>query len=248
LTCKACNSRAGSGVDAQMGYRKRFLEFVRGSPQGPPIQPTEQRPATWRLRGTLELAGRTLIGGVKREGEAILVDASEHRNNPAVHAAWFAEFEQMTKQADRAHGWLRLTVSQSYDRHEALVGWLRAAYLVAFAAYGYSYALHVFLEPVRDQLAQPKTAVLPVFHLIVPDALATDRGILYVERPGPEPWYSLAVQMGQHLVFLPLLDGQGDLFDRLASDQAKGPELHVIGRELVPWPHRPMHRLDGTRP
>lgn len=136
-----------------------------------------------------------------------------------------------------------------FDDRLARIGWLRAAYLVAFAAFGYSYAFHGSLKPVRRQLAGRDTRTLDHYAILLPDAPQGERRLMIVTAP--EDLRSVAVQMGRHLIFLPApWRPDGLLYEKLAaaSEDAARHRKHRFSERLsfepVPWPHGPMHRLD----
>jgi hypothetical protein len=51
-------------------------------------------------------------------------------------------------------------------RRKADLAWLKAAYMVAFATWGYIYALSPGLRVVRDQLLQYDDEIVPQFVLL----------------------------------------------------------------------------------
>jgi len=84
----------------------------------------------------------------------------------------------------------------------AKVGGLKSAYIVAFAALGYGYVLTKQLQPIRDQIAAPDQELLSGFWANRPNADRSTRQLGLV-RFG-DTVSSVAVQMGRHIVFLPM--------------------------------------------
>ena len=122
-----------------------------------------------------------------------------------------------------------------------LVGWLRSAYLVGFAAFGYRYAFHPWLGVVRQQLAAPNDDVVRFFSATVPTAPPTTRGIIIIEQP--HELRSLVVLMGRQVVFLPWYEDGKGLYDRLLVRAGQESKEDVFGK-IVPWPHSPQYALD----
>src|SRR5689334_22706625 len=96
---------------------------------------------------------------------------------------------------------------------EVKVGWLRSAYVVAFAALGYRYVLRDQRQPIRDQIAAADQDLLRGFWTIEPAADRSKRQIGLV-RFGSDV-SSVTVQMRRHIVFLPR-PGEGDVYAHLA--------------------------------
>jgi hypothetical protein len=70
----------------------------------------------------------------------------------------------------------------AYHRVSADVGWLREAYLVAFAAFGYRHILDPALESVRRQLARPREELISAFKIEDPTRPADVRLLMLVSE------------------------------------------------------------------
>lgn len=129
-----------------------------------------------------------------------------------------------------------MTVYGGYRERAAQVGWLRVAYLVAFAALGYGYIFRRQLRVVRWQLAAPEAEVLTYFSTTTATAEMTTRQLLLVE--GPARWRSLTVQVGRHTVFLPHPDDRdAEIYQRLKEDGSRGGALKLdVSGKIIPWP------------
>lgn len=230
LTCQSCNSRAGTEVDSQMLHLEQVYDFAQG---------TMTRPA----RARLEIGGETLNVELLATGNGIQLVALPRTNDPRRQATVEAEWERLARDRQWPGYEFRITSYERVRYRAALVGWLRAAYLVAFAALGYHYILRPELQIVRTQLTDTTTEVLRVFSITVPAAPRGERRLLLVERP---PWLrSLCVQMGRYAVFLPGLSATTGLYERLARQSGRNQhaELELAGK-LVPWPTKPELALD----
>lgn len=235
LTCRQCNSTAGAMVDHEMMALEQALDFTRD-------------PFAHPARGRLHVGEHTLRVNGEATGDDVQLTVVPKANRPdsAGHIN-----EEIRRRRDEGR-WEGSTLTFELDRgfryRPALVGWLRAAYLVAFAAMGYRYVLHPNLLSVRRQLAEPTAAHLGIFSGIDSEAHPDARRLLLVNEP--VPFRSLLVQMGRNLVFLPRREGEGDLYQRLAAELTPD-RLYTtkFTGEPMHWPDEPTHAEDwpGTR-
>ncbi len=232
LTCRECNSQAGHKLDSQMRLGEDMLDFALGT-----------MPTSVEAQLTLR-SGSSVNVGVQHTGESIVVSGSPRQNDPRVMQAWEDELNWLVERGNWDEHQFGLTLRRGYRNKNALVGWLRAAYLIAFAALGYQYIRNQVLDPVRRQLADVGSDFLQSFSVTMPSAAPTERRILIIKEPAV--FHSVAVQMGRHLVFLPIATVDGaDLYDRLASEQNRNGrfEANISGDEW-PWPTGPTLHLD----
>jgi hypothetical protein len=230
LTCRSCNTRAGTEVDSQMLHLEQMYDFAQGT-------------MTRRARARLEIGGEALNVELLASGSGIQLVGVPRANDPRGQARAEAELERLARDQQWDGYQFRITSYQRFRGRAALVGWLRAAYLAAFAALGYRYIVRPELQIVRAQLADTTAEILPVFSMTMPAARRAERRLLLVEQPS---WLrSLCVQMGRHAVFLPGLSAARGLYDRLArrSGRNRHAELQLTGK-LVPWPTKPELALD----
>ena len=231
LTCKRCNDEAGSGLDSHMLRAENPIAVLRGE------RPDQSHLIRFRIndepgiRGTLK---------VRSDGTMRLEGQPRHTHPEHIMRL------QATMQQLVASGSTDWKVHFDFDRdtHDTLrarVGWLRAGYLVAFAYFGYRYALAPALNRVRDQIRQFQNEQIPAFKLMDPHA-HPDRRLLGVAA---EPIRCIAVAMGRHTILLPEPTDE-TFYERLsvlrtaAGDRATS----FSGVHLLDWPRRPMHVLD----
>jgi hypothetical protein len=88
---------------------------------------------------------------------------------------------------------------EGYRHRESMIGWLRAAYLVAFTALGYLYILIQALNCVREQIRTPAVTLITSFSVVVPKASPQERQLVLLEEPAEIR--SLIVWMGAVIVF-----------------------------------------------
>lgn len=228
LTCQDCNSRAGAEVDSQMLALEQIYNFAAGTMRIP-------------MRARLKVGGETLNIETLATAKSVLAFVLPRNNDPRRLASAEAELARLAEEGQGYQG--QMTFYEDVRYRPALVGWLRAAYLAAFAALGYRYILRRELEIVRAQLADTTRDVLQVFSVTVPTAPSNERRILVVEQP--EWLRSLSVQMGRHVVFLPGFPATPDLYESLASQARHHQRLdEQVAGKLLPWPTKPQLSLD----
>lgn len=234
LTCQGCNSSAGSHFDAHAVVRAHADNFIRGHADGPALPVTSYVDGI-PLRGT---AQRTEDGGVQ-------LFAIPKRNKPCELDAHFKALNAYTISGNpRPHH--AFTVHTRFDEARARISWIRSAYLVAFAALGWAYIFREVFDPLRTQLQQPDTNILPTYIIRDLDAPPSDRRVLLVNDP--DELRCVAVTLGEHTMILPSIF-RPTTFDELveAFIQRRDAEgrlnIEFHGKE-IPWPSRPTYFLD----
>jgi hypothetical protein len=167
------------------------------------------------------------------------------QNDPKVQAAHFEALDAYVESGNPRPNH-SFTVHTRFDEARARISWIRAAYLAALAALGWSYIFRgVMDDPYRKQLQQPESKILPTYVLRDPNASPEERRVLLVERP--DELRCVAVVLGEHTVFLPSLfrpitcDKLVEAFAR----RVEGDRLTVSldGKE-VPWPKCATYFMD----
>ncbi len=168
LTCRRCNNLAGDKLDDEVKRRENQIDFELNTLQK-------------ALPATIDYLGGKLNVLVDNGN----VSFAENHNDPKV-------FSQFVKH--RPDKLLNLALSQKYDSRSAFHGYLRSAYLIAFAVLGYRYVFSPRLNVIRQQLANPHETILRVFSATIPNAEKRDRKFFFVDEPA---WLkSLVIQMG----------------------------------------------------
>jgi len=170
------------------------------------------------------------------------------RNSPEKLEKFYAGVSSLVAKGERE--WSVNVAFYKYNHNEVLahVGWLREAYLVAFAVLGYRYILDPVLELVRQELARPHEELIPAFK--IEDRKHSPDLRLFCIVNEPDWIRSVAVQFGYRTVFLPQI-GEVDLYERLDERrQSAGSRrpIEVGGTVLEEWPSQPMHILDFLQP
>lgn len=213
LTCRNCNSTTGHALEAESHRRSKQQAFTRAM-----------------LRRELGSGGSAYatFGDVRvnvdvvQEADTITLRVSKH-NDPAAVAATM----EFLKNGSIGENWKNLkfdvTSRDSYHPRRAHAADLKAAFLTMAAAFGYSYAMHDVVTPVREQIADPETKILPEWWGKV-QAPAHSIGIIDAE--------GLAfVSFDKNAVVLPWPSRQDDNWKAFISGEPK----KIEGRRW-PWP------------
>lgn len=231
LTCKNCNNTAGSAWDAHAQRHSALQDAVLAGTAGAQV-PVE-----------LTIGGATVRGDFTDNGDFRTIEIiKEKNNNPA-------DFDLLQQ---RAREWVKnpVEIDLSLAHHtrtlrDAVV-WshIRSAYLVAFAMYGYRYALRPHFTNLRRQFANPGNEQAPpqILHHR-PGTPQDTRQLFLVHEPH---WLrSLAVVFGEFMVFLPITEHPSieEIESGLIRAEQERQTLDV--REL-PWPEEPRYLIDGS--
>jgi hypothetical protein len=163
----------------------------------------------------------------------------ENQNNPSATT----EFHQILATKDPV-AWPNLPLTLKWDqekRRRADVAWLKSAYMVAFATWGYMYAFAPALQIVRRQLDRYDDEIVPHFKLTKVTASRKARAVMYVRQP--RELEGVAVWMGQHMVLLPPDGRDTTFYERIAPIIGGAGNVDLRGDEYF-WPTEPMHTLD----
>lgn len=228
LTCRRCNQSAGGpdGVDTHARHLEHRLDLLRGTmPKHLPVD--------------FEVNGQSVIACLrhtKESGMEILGLSSP----PGSRERLESELRQVTPGATPMK--LRLRgLPFDFEKHK--VSWLRASYLVGFAALGYAYVLRPALAAVRQKIRDPSGVSLAGFHSWDPSGRPGLNKLALGECSGVGE--GLLTVFGQHRVLLPLYAEANDFYALAGTLRSDG-EFEFRGR-VLPWPSPPrMHWDFGT--
>jgi hypothetical protein len=217
LTCKPCNNGLGSSVDASLArYDSQLVS-----------------PCT------------IVIGGVQVNAYQEIHARGRHlripqeQNDPKAVERFNAVLDTKDTTA-----WASLPLTLKWDqvkRRRADIAWLKAAYMVAFATWGYMYTFAPGLKIVQRQLDRYDEEIIPHFKLKNIAASRKSRGLFYVRRPSELE--GVAVWMGQHIVLLPPDGRDTSFYDRIAPLIGRSENISLQG-DTYYWPSEPKHTLD----
>jgi HNH endonuclease len=223
LTCKACNSAAGAKLDAYAHQLDVFRRIGAGEPY-PPV------PAR------LTFEGITVNVEMRSDGALNDIRVLPGSNSPGVPHQFAATFGARAGHGSEIN--LILPTLKISER-PAKISYLRAGYLAAFAAFGYSAIWWPSLDRVRQQIREPDVEhINPYF--FYHSKVAQGYEVAATVEP---KWYSsIVVLMGRYRIMLPLGDDAG-LYERIAERAAGGVQAQVQCRRFG-WPTWPQYAND----
>lgn len=214
LTCRRCNSEAGDQFDYAVAEAERYRAMQSG---------LKGQQTDFSTKVIIEAEGRQLNAGLRFDENGVVIEVHERRNNPVPFAAQIDALRQRAGAGDPEMTF-RLDVSFRFSPRKLFVSWLRAAYLAAFAKFGYDYVLRKVLDPVRLQILHPEEQLVPNSALAF-DARHTAKldgpNILHMRAPleGLMVYFPAGtVANGTPLmVMLPMPDSPQDFYSNLAA-------------------------------
>jgi hypothetical protein len=227
LTCAQCNHTAGSELDSHAQIAQRVSGGVSGA--------IVERPAR------ITLGDKHVNATLSLGPDGMKIIGAPERNSLKAHAAFF---EQLAKEATPSGEGFNLAFELHRDRFDptrASVSWLRAAYIVTFAKFGYRFILDRAFHNVRQKIREPNSELVPLFSITAPGSPA-ERALVMVHEP-TDLRGSVAVRIGPHLVLLP---GPSDetFYQRIADKHGKAAKLS--GKQVA-WPQSPELLFDFDR-
>lgn len=219
LTCKPCNNSLGSALDAPLSI----------------LDSAEMSPCRLGIDGVEVNAYQE----IRADGRFFAVP--ERQNNPNHTVRFFSGLDGKPG----VHGDLRLTFKwDAVKRRRADLAWLKAAYVVTFATWGYSYAFSPALRVVREQLLHPNDEIIRRFKLEKHSSPRDTRFLIYIREP--RELEGVAVGMGRHTVLLPADARDMTVYARLERGLEANPTLRLVG-DTYYWPTAPTHSIDVVR-
>jgi hypothetical protein len=234
LTCKPCNSESGRLFDAE-AQKEQFLRAFAAGRSAEPVRAafTVDGVTTyvdWHMTGT---TGMWLSGIPKA-------------NNPADLGRLVAAMDRHVG-PDAPEFSMQLMPRQRVNRDRARVSWIRAAYIIAFARFGWNYVFQNALEPMRRHFKDPTSATLPILSMTDPGADPARRELWLIKEPIAQQ--CIMVVMGQQRVLLPLPADPRSLEDLSTAwvgdhDLTQPAQFSYTGT-LLHWPDKPSYSFDA---
>ncbi|MEA2063040.1 MAG: hypothetical protein U9P14_05030 [Gemmatimonadota bacterium] len=224
LTCKTCNNTCGYVLDSHIRAGRDLQEIAEGK-RDVPVR-LSQFGHTISARATFG-PGNVLIAGIPE------------KSDPKAHKALFEKLDAAVTTGSR--GWnMKLEFSNRHNQRREAVGWLRVAYLYAFAALGYNFILRPELDRIREQIRKPDEAIAREV-MKSTDATSDVEGISFVYEPAE--LRSILVRLGRNLFFFPEFNQVADFYERLERAKGVGQRLTISGIHLD-LPRRPVFAFD----
>ena len=227
LTCRTCNQAAGEKLDEQLHRQELSFDFALG---------TLNTPSSVRL----EFGDTRFNGMLTHVDDTISVAAGKEQkhNPPGTQERVAAEFTGREEYSGKIH-----LLQFGHDEQLARVSLLRAAFVLAFAVFGYRFALAPSSEKIRRQILNPDENVICSWGLLEPKEPKTRRRLLILREP--ENLQSILVQIGRWSLFVQGPWSQRDLYATVEqlNSQEKSCKLTFKGTEIE-WPTSPQYALD----
>ncbi|OAI52076.1 hypothetical protein AYO47_06560 [Planctomyces sp. SCGC AG-212-M04] len=226
LTCKTCNEIAGHEFDAHVLSERQNRAYLReiGS----------------RYPSKFQVGEKSFRLNITKTEQGTHIDFPPELNNPAHQDFIKEELGRRIRAGE--------PITFTYDivppsRRLADIGYLKSAYLAAFAMFGYTYIIQDQLEIVREQIRNPATLVIDTVRTYVHGGVpSTERRLSLME----EPVRAILVQFGDNYVFLPLDNDSATLYEFLSSGKQSQTRSTFRGNVSYRWPDQCFFRWDFT--
>jgi hypothetical protein len=225
LTCKDCNNRSGTMLDAHIRTGLDLREIAQGKQD------------IWIK---LNQFGYTITAKVLLEHGKIHISGVPEKSHPEAHRSLFAKMNEVAETGSTDWGFSIDLPKIRHDPWRAAVGWLRVAYLYAFAALGYNFILRPELNIIREQLQRPENRVAPhaIQRIRNPDS---EDGLSFVYSP--KELRGVVVRLGVYLFFFPAFVEASTFYERLSAYISIGKQPTLSGTH-VDLPRRPLFAFD----
>jgi hypothetical protein len=222
LTCSVCNKKAGHSIDAAISHRANLMhlaDVITHAVDGE------------GGRAALKIGSESVnIQIVSESNGPVKLAVLGGSNNLRVVERVRAYLEEHARESMWTGGGLGITSVEWYNPRLALVGDLKAAFIAAFAAFGYRYAFDPLLELVRQQILHPDEQVIDGWSIAV-NQTGNDRYLALLT----EPLSAVIVKLGRMDVLLPWLSSPRNFYDELATTYIPNRPLQWSG-EYYAWP------------
>jgi hypothetical protein len=178
LTCKDCNSQAGSQIDQHVHKHVQFRGFWDG------IE---------RSNVQFEFDDRSVRAAIERGSATLSLWPDRRRCDPKAFDALFNSLRDQTfKEFTLSFG--RDVIPSKRLFHIAL---LKNAYLLMFRHFGYAYILTSLLESVRKQIREPNGRHVEPKRMVIRTTARRPDGILRVTEPEFLDCYLVSINLAK---------------------------------------------------
>jgi len=229
LTCHSCNSGSGHLFESNLSGRAQLTgvtETILGERRNEPGRVSFQIGDVW-LNTQLyqDEKGVRTLEVLKGNDPKAIDETLKYLNGLTETKTW-----------DGQEFHIRSRVG--YNHRLALIAELKAAFITAFAAFGYRYAFDPRLSCVREQILKPSETIIDGWNARIEHAQFSEFVLLYVGSiPG------VVVKLGKSSVILPWVSGPDNLYKDLASRYQHGENIQITGK-LLSWPSKLEMALD----
>lgn len=210
LTCRRCNNTAGSGLESHLVQRV--------------LVESRKRPVNMKLE----------VGGAIQRGELYLPDTKDGPINLTVVPKQSDPAQEEVVRTRLEEGKTELTIQMNlgYIPLNSMVAVVRAAYLLMFRIFAYSYVLDPSAELIRAQIQNPTTETSVIKGVIwrLPESVQSGNQVMFMIDPPSTPCILALLQLGNEpahvagMMFPPPGLGNIELYLELQSAKWKGPK------------------------
>ena len=234
LTCRACNSHAGAELDEALRLQYLDRQLFHGG------SVTTQQVVSVR-EGT-RARGQLTFGS-----EEFRFDPIPAQNHPEELRAFRENSERSAANAQGGQE-IVLEIPMRASPRRASLSLIRAAFVVAFATFGYTYALDPAMDPLLEQIRRPADLLIDPLPIHYDETTPSDLREISIIRE-PETLHSVLVRMGDAAVFLPVPHDMVFFAEFPRQRDATAPlESNPYAVQLLierfDWPTSPQHLLD----
>lgn len=223
LTCKDCNNRSGYLLDAHVRKGRDMREIAQG------------RRETWIK---LNQFGHTITTKALFGPGGIFITGVPEKSDPEAHRSLFAKLDEVAAKGSK--DWqFSIELSVRHNPWREAVGWLRVAYLYAFAALGYNFIMRPELNIIREQFQRPNERVAP--YAIKHTESPLGDGLNFVHSP--IELCSIVIILGVNMFFFPAFIEASKFYERLSIYPSGGQKLSITGTHIE-LPRRPWFEFD----
>ncbi len=224
LTCFNCNLKAGGLIDAELDNQKIIENILIATKKTQKVK--------------LKIEGIDLNATVTTPKPLKLEIKIEKKINCPSNTELF---EKLAHEMSIKNTWgkckFNITPYKKYNTRLADIGYLKSAFLISFAKFGFRYALDNKLNDIRAQIKYPYEKIIDKFCFISSDMNMKGNKIVIVK----EPFRFLSIQFDRRVIFLPFLDSSEDLYSRI---EVLVSEAGAYSGSAFPFPERPEFYFD----
>ena len=229
LTCRSCNSSAGSAIDIAVANKRKFEDF--------------QKIVCGEKKGTLPFVKLSLedfhVSTSICTENSFDIMPLENANAPSVIEKYKRHLMNLSGRNGNDFKF-ELSVSHKYDSRLFKLSHLKSAFLMVFALLGYRYAFDPRLDAVRQQIREPQNDILGTRFWIEGNESMPLNKVMFLSSPLP----IFLVSFNGFCIVLPSLKSEGDIYSSLSSYWERGQRITLQAKILDSWPAKLQMKLD----
>ena len=158
------------------------------------------------------------------------LEVLKHSSNPRIIEYVGTYLESLVRDSAGDGEEFHITSRALYQSRLAMIGDLKSAFLVAFAAFGYRYAFDPRIALVRQQLLNPRERVIDGWTIAL-NQYENTRYLLLITESLP----GVVVKVDKMGILLPWLNSPGNFYSELAAVYRPKERIKLSGKSVA-WP------------